>query len=100
MICKEDSSFWAWEKLREICIGFGGILLEPIGRNKVTAFTLAPLHAIEQGQPPVLVVTPADQTITNLESFTSAIHEAINKVEAGGGAILETQPDRLATGYI
>jgi mannose-1-phosphate guanylyltransferase/mannose-6-phosphate isomerase len=61
--------------------------------------TLAALHAIEQGQDPVLVVTPADQTVANPEAFTLAMHQAIKSADAGGIVILGIQPDRPETGY-
>jgi mannose-1-phosphate guanylyltransferase/mannose-6-phosphate isomerase len=37
----------------------------PMGRNTAPAVTLAALQALETGADPVLVVTPADQTVTD-----------------------------------
>ena len=37
--------------------------------------TLAALAAIENGEDPVLVVTPADQTVADAGAFNSAMHE-------------------------
>ena len=99
IICNEDHRFLAQEQLREAGIGLGAALLEPVGRNTAPALTLAALHAIENGQDPVLVVTPADQTVTNPEAFTLAMHQAIKTAEAGGIVILGIQPDRPETGY-
>jgi len=99
IICNEDHRFLAQEQLREAGIGLGAALLEPIGRNTAPALTLAALHAIETGQDPILVVTPADQTVTNPEAFTLAMHQAIKSAEAGGIVILGIQPDRPETGY-
>jgi len=58
IICHEDHRFLAQEQLREAGIGLGAVLLEPVGRNTAPALTLAALKAIEQGQNPILVVTP------------------------------------------
>jgi mannose-1-phosphate guanylyltransferase/mannose-6-phosphate isomerase len=99
IICHEDHRFLAQEQLRESEIGLGAALLEPVGRNTAPALTLAALHAIEQGQDPVLVVTPADQTVTNPEVFTLAMRQAIKNADAGGIVILGIQPDRPETGY-
>ncbi len=99
IICHEDHRFLAQEQLREAGIGLGAALLEPVGRNTAPALTLAALHAIEQGRDPVLVVTPADQTVTDPEAFTLAMHQAIKSAEAGGIVILGIQPDRPETGY-
>jgi len=99
IICHEDHRFLAQEQLREADIVLGAALLEPVGRNTAPALTLAALHAVDQGQDPVLVVTPADQTVTNPEAFTLAMHLAIKTAEAGGIVILGIQPDRPETGY-
>jgi mannose-1-phosphate guanylyltransferase/mannose-6-phosphate isomerase len=58
--------------LREAGISLGAALLEPVGRNTAPALTLAALAAIENGADPVLVVTPADQTVVNAAAFTAA----------------------------
>ena len=99
IICHEDHRFLAQEQLREAGIGLGAALLEPVGRNTAPALTLAALHAVELGLDPILVVTPADQTVANPEAFTLAIHQAIQRAQAGGIFILGIQPDRPETGY-
>jgi mannose-1-phosphate guanylyltransferase/mannose-6-phosphate isomerase len=99
IICHEDHRFLAQEQLREAGIGLGAALLEPVGRNTAPALTMAALHAIELGLDPILVVTPADQTVTDSEAFTFAMHQAIKSAEAGGIVILGIQPDRPETGY-
>ena len=99
IICHEDHRFLAQEQLREAGIGLGAALLEPVGRNTAPALTLAALQAVELGQDPILVVTPADQTVTDPEAFTLAMHQAIKTAESGGIVILGIQPDRPETGY-
>ena len=99
IICHEDHRFLAQEQLREAGIGLGAALLEPVGRNTAPALTLAALQAIEIGEDHILVVTPADQTVTDPEPFTLAMHQAIKSAEAGGIVILGIQPDRPETGY-
>ncbi|CAN1563474.1 {ManC} Mannose-1-phosphate guanylyltransferase [Burkholderiaceae bacterium] len=99
IICHEDHRFLAQEQLREAGIGLGAALLEPVGRNTAPALTLAALQAVELGLDPILVVTPADQTLTDPEAFTLAMHQAIKSAEAGGIVILGIQPDRPETGY-
>ena len=99
IICHEDHRFLAQEQLREAGIGLGAALLEPVGRNNAPALTLAALQAIDQGQDPILVVTPADQTVADPVAFTLAMHLAIKNAEAGGIVILGIKPDRPETGY-
>ncbi len=77
----------------------GTALLEPVGRNTAPALTLAALAAVQNGQDPVLVVTPADQTIANSAAFTVAVQQAIAQAEQGNIVILGVTPDKPETGY-
>jgi mannose-1-phosphate guanylyltransferase/mannose-6-phosphate isomerase len=99
IVTGEEHRFLVQEQLREAGVSLGVALLEPVGRNTAPALTLAALQALEQGQDPILVVTPADQTVTDPGAFTLAMHQAIKNAEAGGIVILGIQPDRPETGY-
>ena len=99
IVSGEDHRFLASEQLREAGIQLGAALLEPIGRNTAPALTLAALAAVQDGQDPILVVTPADQTVTNTAAFTQAMQQAIAKAATGSIVILGIQPDRPETGY-
>ena len=99
IVTGEDHRFLASEQLREAGIQLGAALLEPMGRNTAPALTLAALAATKAGQDPILVVTPADQTVTNTAAFTQAMQQAIAKAEQGNIVILGIQPDRPETGY-
>ena len=58
--------FLVLDQLRELKgLPDATLLLEPVGRNTAPAMTLAALHATAGGADPVLVVTPADQTVTD-----------------------------------
>ena len=55
--------------------------------------SLAALAAIESGDDPVLVVTPADQTVADLSAFTAAMHDAIRQAAQGAIVVLGVTPD-------
>lgn len=99
VVTNEDHRFLALEQLREINIEVGALLLEPIGRNTAPALTLAALAASEGGSDPILVVTPADQTVADTEAFTAVMQTAINEAGTGSIVILGVAPDRPETGY-
>ncbi|NNM52505.1 MAG: mannose-1-phosphate guanylyltransferase/mannose-6-phosphate isomerase [Pseudomonadales bacterium] len=99
IICGEDHRFLALEQLRETGISMGATLLEPIGRNTAPALTLAALAALEEGSDPVLVVTPADQSISDPVAFTQAMQQAIRDAAKGSMVILGITPNRPETGY-
>jgi mannose-1-phosphate guanylyltransferase/mannose-6-phosphate isomerase len=75
------------------------VLLEPVGRNTAPAVTLAALQAVEAGADPVLVVTPADQTVTDATAFAAALARAVRAADEGAVVILGVTPDRPETGY-
>jgi len=99
IITGEEHRFLALEQLREAHIRPGAMLLEPAGRNTAPALTLAALAATQNGADPVLVVTPADQTVADAEAFTQVLQQAILQAASGAIVVLGITPDRPETGY-
>ncbi len=99
IVSGEEHRFLASEQLRETGIALGAALLEPVGRNTAPAVTLAALAATEDGQDPVLVITPSDQTVTDLKAYTAAVQQAIVQAAQGHIVILGVTPDKPVTGY-
>ena len=99
IVTNEEHRFLALDQLREMKDVSATLLLEPIGRNTAPALTLAALSAIEQGDDPILVVTPADQTVTNPAIFTKALASSIAIAKEGAIAILGITPTAPETGY-
>jgi len=99
IVTGEEHRFLASEQLREAGIAMGAALLEPVGRNTAPALTLAALAALDDGGDPVLVVTPADQTVLDINAFTNAMHTAIAQARTGCIVILGVTPDAPETGY-
>jgi mannose-1-phosphate guanylyltransferase/mannose-6-phosphate isomerase len=101
IVGNEEHRFLVLDQLRELRIEPGAVLLEPIGRNTAPAVTLAALQVLEDagGTDPVLVVTSADQTVTDDAAFTTALRGAVQLAAAGAIAILGIRPDRPETGY-
>ncbi len=99
IVTSEDHRFLATEQWREISSGVVQLLLEPAARNTAPALTMAALQALEQGDDPVLVVTPADQVITDVQAFVQVVHRAIQDAASGAMLIFGVPPDRPETGY-
>lgn len=99
IVSNEEHRFLILEQLRETGIELGMALLEPVGRNTAPALTLAVLAVLEQDEDPILVVTPADQTVVDQPAFTSAMQAAIREAATGAVVILGVFPDRPETGY-
>lgn len=110
IVTNEEHRFLVTDQLRELPQVKATLLLEPIGRNTAPALTLAALYASEQGaesnataSDPILVITPADQTIQNGAAFTKALQDCVNVVAADKSkktiAILGITPTAPETGY-
>ena len=99
IVTNEEHRFLALDQLRELKAISAEFLLEPSGKNTAPALTLAALRASEDGNDPVLVVTPADQTIQNIKAFTSALQASIRVAQGGGIAVFGIKPTKPETGY-
>jgi mannose-1-phosphate guanylyltransferase/mannose-6-phosphate isomerase len=80
IVTNEEHRFLVTDQLRELPQVKASLLLEPIGRNTAPALTLAALYSSEPDSEsnatfvdPILVVTPADQTIQDGAAFTKAL---------------------------
>jgi mannose-1-phosphate guanylyltransferase/mannose-6-phosphate isomerase len=107
IVTNEDHRFLVLDQLREMAEINAALLLEPAGRNTAPALTLAALYAsesrIDNAHDPILVITPADQTIQNADAFTKALYSCISVVSGDVSnktiAILGITPTAPETGY-
>lgn len=99
IVSGEEHRFLVSEQLREVGVELGAAILEPVGRNTAPALMLAALAASQDGQDPVLVVTPADQTVANNASFATALQQAIQTADDGAIVIFGVKPTQPETGY-
>ena len=99
IVGNEEHRFLVLDQLRELDLPPATVLLEPAGRNTAPAMTLAALLATQDGGDPVLVVTPADQTVTDEAAFAQALQQAVRAACGGAIVTLGIAPDRPETGY-
>ena len=104
IVTNEEHRFLALDQLRELKDIHATLLLEPVGRNTAPALTLASLQAKDAGEiDPILVITPADQTIQNQIAFTKALQDCVAIVNTDVSkqtiAILGITPTAAETGY-
>jgi mannose-1-phosphate guanylyltransferase/mannose-6-phosphate isomerase len=101
VVCNDEHRFLVRDQLHEIGVDDASLLLEPAGRNTAPAMTLAALHCVpsDDGIDPILVVTPADQTVTQPAAFVRALRDAVRAADDGAIVVLGVTPDRPETGY-
>jgi len=99
IVTNEEHRFLVLDQLREMKDVKAQLLLEPIGLNTAPALTLAALQAIDGGKDPILVVTPADQTVQDPSAFTKSLHHAIDVASEGAIVVLGIKPTKPDTGF-
>ncbi|MDO9238023.1 MAG: mannose-1-phosphate guanylyltransferase/mannose-6-phosphate isomerase [Aquabacterium sp.] len=99
VVGNEEHRFLVLDQLRELKGEPSSLMLEPIGRNTAPAVTLAALQATANGDDPILVVTPADQTVTDEAAYTLALQKAVRAAANGDIVILGITADRPETGF-
>ena len=99
IVTGEEHRFIALDQLREMQGVKATLLLEPSARNTAPALTFAALQAVKEGNDPILVVTPADQTVQDPLRFTEALQSSIRVAASGSIVILGITPDKPETGY-
>jgi mannose-1-phosphate guanylyltransferase / mannose-6-phosphate isomerase len=99
VVCNEEHRFLVVDQLREVQTEVSALLLEPVGRNTAPAVTLAALEGMVCDVDPILVVTPSDQTVSDLDSFTSALQQAVLVAQDGSIVVLGVTPTAPETGF-
>lgn len=99
VVAGNEHRFLAMDQLREVGVDQATMLLEPVGRNTAPALTLAALAAMEVGQDPILVVTPADHHIPDSNAFAQSMSQAIAQAAMGHIVTLGIHPTSPETGF-
>jgi mannose-1-phosphate guanylyltransferase/mannose-6-phosphate isomerase len=103
IVTNESHRFLVAEQWRELDVGTDALLLlEPEGRNTAPAITLAAKAAIAAAPAdidPILVVSPADQVVTDGVAFAQALTRAIERAQTGALVVLGVPPSSPETGY-
>jgi len=99
IVTNEEHRFLVLDQLREMKGVTAQLLLEPISLNTAPALTLAALQATDNSEDPILVVTPADQTVQDHGNFTKSLHHAIEVASKGSIVVLGIEPTKPDTGF-
>lgn len=100
IVTNENHRFLVLEQLDKLKLKVPTrILLEPKPKNTAPALTLAALAAQDTNPDAVLVVTPADHYVKDLNQFTLAMREAIRAAEDKTIVTLGINPTRPDTGF-
>jgi mannose-1-phosphate guanylyltransferase/mannose-6-phosphate isomerase len=100
IVTSENHRFLVLEQLDELKLNVPfRILLEPVPKNTAPALTLAALAAQSTNPNSVLIVSPADHFIQDLEKYTIAMHKAIEAAQIKTIVTLGIHPTHPDTGF-
>ena len=100
IVTNENQRFLVLEQLEELKLNVSiRILLEPEPKNTAPALTLSALAAQDTNPDSILVVTPADHYVKDLNQFTQAMQAAIKAIQGKIIVTLGINPTRPDTGF-
>jgi mannose-1-phosphate guanylyltransferase/mannose-6-phosphate isomerase len=100
IVTNENHRFLVLNQLDELKLNVPTrILLEPEPKNTAPALTLAALTAQITNPDSILVVTPSDHYVKDLQKFTQAMHEAIKSAQDKTIVTIGIIPTRPSTGF-
>ena len=99
VVCGDAHRALVDEQLAGIEARAGAILVEPVGRNTAPAIALAALHAVADGDDPLLLVLPADHHLANLDGLRAAVEAAAPVAEMGRLVTFGVVPAGPEPGY-
>lgn len=99
LVCNEEHRFIVAEQLRQQKVNHSGIVLEPVGRNTAPAIALAAMHAVKNGEDPLLLVLAADHVIQTNSAFIDSIQLALPSATRGKLVTFGIVPTSPETGY-
>ncbi len=98
VVCGGEHCFIIEEQLRQSGV-VPRLIVEPARRDTAPALTLAAALACAEGEDAILVVMPADHSITNIPALQGAIELAARYAQRGAIATLGVPPTRADTGF-
>ena len=78
-----DFRFIVREQLKEIDLETGDILIEPEGKNTAASILSASIHIMKQDPSAVLLVSPADHVIPEVEALHNAVKTGLYHLKKG-----------------
>ncbi|CAD6524847.1 mannose-1-phosphate guanylyltransferase/mannose-6-phosphate isomerase [Paraburkholderia metrosideri] len=98
IVCGEEHRFVIAEQLHENGVATR-LVVEPARRDTAPALTLAASLACSDGSDAILIVMPADHSISDLAALQGALESAARYAERGAIATLGVPPTRADTGF-
>lgn len=99
VVTNNDFRFIVTEQLQSVEIDPGAILIEPDARNTAPAILAATLQVAKDDPDGLLLVSPTDHVIPDVDAFHAALARGKDAAKAGQIVTFGVAPTRPETGY-
>ncbi|MBT4758961.1 MAG: mannose-1-phosphate guanylyltransferase/mannose-6-phosphate isomerase [Nitrosomonadales bacterium] len=99
IVGNDEHRFIISEQMKNLGLNLYSLILEPSSKNTAPALTLAAFEAIKDGVDPILIVTPSDHIISDINKYTKTIKEAIKIASDGTIITLGIKPTNPSSGF-
>lgn len=99
VLTNSDFRFIVVEQLQSIGLDPGSIIIEPSAKNTAPAILAASLFAVEKDADAILLVSPSDHVIPNMDRFHRAVADGLVEIENGNIVTFGIKPTHAETGY-
>lgn len=98
-LTNSDYRFIVGQQLQGVGIDPGPVLIEPEGKNTAPAILAASLYVAAENEDAVVLVSPSDHVIGDIDAFHKVVLSGINAVNDGKIVTFGIKPTRAETGY-
>lgn len=99
VVTNEAYRFIVSQQMREISTKDSDIIIEPEQKNTAPSILVAAQKILEEAPDGIMVVTPSDHLIKDIENFTSTISKALTILERNEFICLGISPKNPETAY-
>ena len=100
VLTNSDYRFIVVEQLQSIGLDPGPIIIEPSAKNTAPAILAASLFAFEKDADAILLVSPSDHVIPNMDKFHRAVADGLVEIENGNIVTFGIKPTHAETGMV
>lgn len=98
LLCSQNHKFLVADALKDVDIQ-ADIILEPMGKNTAPAALLAALHVIQKYEDGIILLSPSDHAISNIEDLETSIKQSMPYAKDGYIVTFGITPTQPETGY-
>lgn len=99
LLTHESSRFLVQDQMQDLELEIGALLVEPEVRNTAPAVATAVEWALQQHDDALLIISPSDHVLRDLDAFHQSLERAVALAQQGRLVTLGVLPDYPETGF-